>query len=410
MAEPTTNNQLPTTKRLKVALVCDWLTGIGGAERVVLELHKMYPDAPIYTSQYEPQKIGWFKDADVRTGWLQKLPSSLKKFLPVLRARYFSHLDLSDYDLVISSSGAEAKAVKTSSLKIADSRWQRIKQLLFRRKATTNYKLPTTKAMHIAYVHSPTHYYWSRYDDYMKSPGFGALDPLARLGLRLLVGPMRRWDYKAAQRPAYLIANSNFTKEQIKKYYGRDSIVIHPPVDIERFETRNKKQETRRGFLAAGRQTPYKRIDLAVGACTELNLPLTVIGDGPDHNKLVKMAGPTITFLTGLSDQEVVKHFQSAAAFIFPGVDDFGIVAVEALAAGTPVIAYQAGGALDYIVPGKNGLFFDKQTVDSLSQALKSFSDQKFNEVQVSNSAVRFSIDNFHKNIREFISSHMEEA
>lgn len=361
---------------MKVALVCDWLTGIGGAERVVLELHRMYPDAPIYTSQYAPDKIDWFKDADVRTGWLQKLPGGLKKFLPALRAYYFSHLDLSGYDLVISSSGAEAKAVQTG---------------------------PRTK--HICYMHSPTHYYWSRYAEYMKNPGFGLLDPLARLGLKLLAGPMRRWDRQAAQNPDYIIANSSFTKAQIKKYYGRDSGVIHPPVDVERFKILNKSSISREGFLAAGRQTPYKRIDLAVAACTKLNLPLTVIGNGPDHKRLVKIAGPTINFLTGLSDQAVVEHFQSAQAFIFPGIDDFGIVAAEALAAGTPVIAYQAGGALDYVQPGKTGEFFTKQSASDLVDSLKKFTPQRFDSSEIQKYAERFSAQNFKSNIQDFIES-----
>jgi glycosyltransferase involved in cell wall biosynthesis len=297
----------------KVAIVCDWLTGTGGAERVVLELHKMFPDAPIYTSQYNKDpKIWygdkWFSDADVRTLWLQRLPKAFKKFLPVLRARAFSHLDLSDYDLVISSSGAEAKAVKTG---------------------------PKTK--HVCYCHAPTHYYWNRYNEYLKNPGFGIFNFLARLGLRLLVDPMRRWDYKAAQKPDYFVANSSYTKKQIKKYYGRDAEVIHPPVDIERFKPKGKA--IKNGFLIAGRQTPYKRFDLAVAACTQLNVPLTVIGNGPEHNKLVGMAGPRVTFLNKVADKDMPHYFQRASAFIFPGIDDFGIVAVEALAAGTPVIA-----------------------------------------------------------------------
>ena len=148
---------------------------------------------------------------------------------------------------------------------------------------------------------------------------------------------------------------------------------------------------------------------MAVTACTELGLPLTVIGDGPDHKRLTRLAGPTVRFLGRIDDKQIIGHFQSAAAFLFPGLDDFGIVAVEALSAGAPVIAYKDGGALDYIQPGKNGLFFDKQTAGSLSEALKSFSGQKFNEAQVANSAVRFSIANFHKNMREFISSHITE-
>lgn len=265
---PNSQFPIPNSPKLRVALVCDWLLGTGGAERVVLELHKMFPEAPIYTSQYNKNpKIWfgdkWFEDADVRTTWLQKLPKSLKKFLPLFRAWTFSQMKLDDYDLVISSSGAEAKFIKT-------------------------------RGTHITYCHSPTHYYWARYDDYLKNPGFGKLDFLARIGLRLLVGPMQRWDYKAAQRPDHFIANSNYTKEQIKKYYGRDAAVIHPPVDIERFDVRRLTLDVgvRKGFVTAGRQVPYKKIDLAVKAATELNVPLIVIGRGPDHKKTKKDGRP----------------------------------------------------------------------------------------------------------------------
>jgi glycosyltransferase involved in cell wall biosynthesis len=278
---------------VKVAIVHDWFVG-GGAERVVYKLHKMYPQAPIYTAYCSPEWQQKLSGTKVITSYMQHWPfSKMRKFLPVLRAIWFSRLKLDGYDLIISSSGAEAKGIRV--------------------------KKP---AIHINYCHAPTHYYWSRYDEYMKSPGFGVLNPLARLGLRLLIGPMRRWDHKAAQRPDYMIANSNFTKEQIKRYYGRDVEVIYPPVDVERFKILNKSGLSRQGFLIAGRQTPYKRFDLAVAACTKLNLPLTVIGTGPNHKKLVKIAGPNVNFLTGLSDAEVVKHFQSAEAFIFPGIDE----------------------------------------------------------------------------------------
>lgn len=362
---------------MKVAIVCDWLLGTGGAERVVLELHKMFPQAPIYTSQYDKNpKIWfgdkWFKEADIRTTWLQKLPKGLKKFLPVLRAWTFSRLNLDDYDLVISSSGAEAKFVKT-------------------------------KGKHIAYCHSPTHYYWSRYEEYLKDPGFGVLDPLARLGLKLLVGPMRRWDYKAAQRPDYFIANSHHTKKEIKKYYGREAEVIHPPVDVEQFKILNKSSILRKGFVAAGRQTPYKRIDLAVKAATKLNAPLLVIGRGPDHAKLKRLAGRSVTFLRRVADEQMPEKFASAEAFIFPGIDDFGIVAVEAMAAGTPVIAYKAGGALDYINQ-TTGIFFDKQTPKSLAKAMEEFSKTSFNHSHVAQQADKFSAKNFHQKINSYVS------
>lgn len=359
---------------MKVAIVCDWLTGIGGAERVVLELHRMYPDAPIYTSQYDPQAIDWFKDADVRTTWLQKLPKGFKKFLPILRARAFSKLDLSNYDLVISSAGAEAKGVKTG-------------------KNTT----------HVCYMHAPTHYYWSRYDDYLANPGFpNGLNWLARIGLKVLVGPLRKWDYRAAQNPDYIIANSNYTKTMIKKYYGRDSEVIHPPVDTSRFQIPDSK---RNGFVVAGRQTPYKRIDLAVSACSDLGLPLTVIGNGPDHQKLIKMAGPTITFITNANDQQVAEHFAQAEAFIFPNLDDFGITPVEAMAAGTPVIAYQAGGALDYVTPGITGEFFPQQSIESLKNVLQKFNSSEFDATMIRSEVQKFSVNEFQTRFKSYISN-----
>lgn len=383
----TTNYKLQTTTpKLRVALVCDWLLGTGGAERVVLELHKMFPDAPIYTSQYNTNpKVWfgdkWFQDADVRTTWLQKLPKGLKKFLPILRAWTFSRLDLSDYDLVISSSGAEAKFVKTSG-----------------------------SAIHVTYCHAPTHYYWSRYEQYLKTPGFGRLDPLARFALKLLAGPMRRWDYKAAQRPDYFITNSNYTKQQIKKYYGREAEVIHPPVNTDRIKLSVKgiSNNLRRGFITAGRQTPYKKIDLAVKAATSLKVPLIVIGRGPDHARLKRMAGRSVTFFTGTPDNKMYERFAEAEAFIFPGIDDFGIVAVEAMAAGTPVIAYKAGGALDYI-NSTTGLFFDKQTPESLAKAMQEFSKLSFNYSQVAEQAEKFSPKVFRNKIEDFIKKCLKE-
>ena len=359
---------------MKVAIVCDWLTGIGGAERVVLELHQLYPEAPIYTSQYDPSKIDWFLDADVRTSSLQHLPKRLKKFFPLLRAWTFSRLDLSDYDLVLSSSGAEAKGVKTGK-----------------------------NTLHISYCHSPTHYYWIRRDEYLKKPGFPfGLNWLARIGLKLLSESLKRWDYQAAKRPDIMIANSTHTQAMIKRYYRRDSTVIHPPVDIDRFKIHGAVPQ-RHGFVAAGRQTTYKRFDLAVQACTDLKVPLVVIGRGPDHKRLEKLAGRNVTFLTHVNDSDIVKHFQTAVGFIFPGLDDFGIVAVEALAAGTPVIAYEKGGVLDYVTPGKTGLFFKKQTVESLSAALELATTKSFNNEHIAEHATQFSTAVFTRTMKAFI-------
>jgi len=369
---------MKNTKPLKVALVCDWLSGTGGAERVVYELHKIYPKAPIYTSQYDARPEiwhgkNWFTDADIRTTWLQKLPVSLRKFLPPLRALTFSRLDLSDYDLVISSSGAEAKGIKTGP-----------------------------KTVHVAYIHSPTHYYWIRYEEYLANPGFGRLDPLARLGLRLLVGPLRWWDRRAALRPDYLIANSAHTQAMIKKFYARESTVIYPPVEVERFA--GSSDEPRRGFITAGRQTPYKKFELPVMACSELGLPLIVLGSGPDHFRLKQLAGKSVTFFKGKTDEEVAHYFQTSLAFIMPNMDDFGIVAVEALAAGTPVIAYKAGGALDYVQESKTGMFFDEQTPEALAAVLQKFDASNFNSQTIQKYASKFSVEVFSQSIEKFVS------
>ena len=327
--------------KLKVAIVHDWLIG-GEEEKVVEAIHQMHPDAPIYTS-YATDEWRQRLNNKVITGYLQNWPfSKLRKFIPFLRIKWFESLDFSDYDLVISSSGAEAKGVITNK-----------------------------QTKHVAYIHAPTHYYWSRYDEYLKHPGFGVFDPLARLGLKILVSPLRKWDYKASQRPDMIIANSTYTQKQIKKYYNRESLVVFPPVDVERFKP--KKQHKRSGFVIAGRQTPYKRFDLAVKACSRLNKPLLVIGGGPENQKLRNLAGPSVAFKTNVSDNQLIDAFQSAEGFIFPGIDDFGIVAVEAIASGCPVIAYRSGGALDYIKPGETGVFFEKQTVDSLMEALENY-------------------------------------
>lgn len=359
---------------MRVAIVHDWML-LGGAEMVVAELLDMYPDAPLYTSCISPewqQKLG---NRKVVTGYLNKpFFVKIRKFVPFLRQHWFSHLDLSACDVVISSSGAEAKGIKVPD-----------------------------NVLHINYCHAPTHYYWSRYDQYIKDPGFGPLNFLARLGLKLLVSPMRAWDKRAAKRPHVMIANSTHIAAEIKKYYKRDAVVIHPPVNVAEFMT--DKPTKRHGFLVVGRQTPYKRIDLAVKTANILALPLTVIGDGPQHAKLQQLGGPTVTLIKKATRQQVITAMQSAQGFIFPGLDDFGITPVEAMAAGCPVIAYKAGGALDYVIPEKTGLFFDKQTAYSLSHTLQRFQKIQFNKKTVVNKAVQFAPQHFKVAIRELVSS-----
>ncbi len=365
---------------MKVAIVCDWLTGIGGAERVVYELHKLYPKAPIYTSQYDPGSIDWFEDADIRTTWLQTLPAGLKKFLPTLRAFAFSRLDLSEYDVVISSSSAEAKGIKTGP-----------------------------KTIHICYMHSPTHYYWIRTQEYLQHPGFPrGFNWLAKLGLKLMIGPMKSWDKQAAKHPDYIVTNSSYSKENIKKVYKREAAVIYPPVDTERFKIKGTPP-LRHGLVVAGRQTPYKRFDLAIEACKELKVPLVVIGDGPDHKRLEKLGGRSTTYLTNVNDHDMALHFQSSIGFIMPNADDFGIVAVEAMSAGTPVIAYSKGGSQDYMIPNKTGLLFERQTIKSLTTAIEKFMNRNFNHEAISEHASNYSTDKFRKNFKQFVNDCIQE-
>lgn len=499
------NSSLEVGKN-KVALVCDWLTTPGGAEKVLLELHHLYPNAPIYTSQYSRRGIDWFNDADVRTGWLQFFPKCLRKFLGPLRQIYFSHLDLTDYDLIISVTGAEAKSVKTKK--------KSAKPTLSSNYSTHNAKSqeknsqnPSKSTVHISYCHVPTQYYWQMYDKYIENPGFGILDPLVRLAFKVLVKPLRRADFYAAQQPDQFITISNYAREQIQKYYHRDAIVIPPPVEVSKFVPSNSTaQQERREFLAffpkssreceartnlvgderasktcftcseatpknlsvtkterdtredgmangieerrgrnegvsrktknckpkdyfiiSCRQVNWKRVDLAIRACQIAKVPLLVIGDGPEHNHLVQLAREAdpdskvssvssqnpettpastdglIRFLPWTPTDQLAKYLQGARAYLFPSLEPFGIAAVEALAAGCPVIAYAEGGSRDFIKNGKNGLLFDAQTPESLAAAIQKFQQLSFDRQKVSASALGFSTKHFDESITALV-------
>ena len=382
---------------MRIALVCDWLTTPGGAEKVLLELHRLYPDAPIYTSQYNSRKINWFKDADVHTGWLQIFPSGLRKFLGPLRQLYFSHLNLTAYDLVISVTGAEAKAIRARR--------------------------------HLCYCHVPTQYYWQMYDSYLKNPGFGFLNPLVRFFFKLFVAPLRRADFRAAQRPDQFITISTYAAQAIQKYYHRTAVIVAPPVECQKFLPKasssssklapsNSKtspshsKPSRHGFVIACRQVTWKRVDLAISACLQSGVPLTVIGDGPEHHRLVQLAhqSPLITFVPWANTSTLAQYLSSAEAYLFPSLEPFGIAAVEALAAGCPIIAYADGGSLDFIQEGKNGLFFHKQTASALSNAIRKFPQYRFDSQSIRKTALAFSPDHFRQGIIEQVNLIMRSA
>lgn len=361
---------------MKVAIVCDWLTNVGGAEKVLLEIHRLFPAAPIYTSKYSKRGINWFLDADVKTGWLQIFPTCFRRLLGPLRQRWFSKLDLTEYDLVISVTGAEAKAV--CKLKPG--------------------------AKHISYCHVPTQYYWQLYDTYINNPGFGILNPIVRFFFKLMVKPLREKDFEAAQRVDEFITISGYAKELIYKYYKREATVIHPPVDIDVFRE-GTNAACPSYYITTSRQVNWKRLDLAVKACRELKRELLVVGEGPEHKKLVKIAGnsESVKFLPLKGKEELSKLLAGGFGYIFPSLEPFGIAPVEALSCGLPVIAFSKGGTLDYIKNGKNGILFDKQTVESLKDAILEFEKKKFDPRKVSETAREFSVERFNQEMEKFI-------
>lgn len=380
-------------KDLKVAIVCDWLTNVGGAEKVLLYIHKMFPKAPIFTSQYDPKGIDWFSDADIRTGSLQKYPAKLRRILGPLRQRYFSRLDLSEYDLIISVTGAEAKAVKSG-------KW-------LHGKGKKNVKNPN--GLHISYCHVPTQYYWQMYDDYIKNPGFGILNPLVRFFFRLTVISLRRADRKAAKRPDYYITISEYAKDAIKKYYDREATIIHPPVELDAF--RYKQTKSKDYYIVTSRQVNWKRVDLAVKACLMTQRKLVVIGEGPEHKKLVKLAkgSELVEFLPMMKKEELASYLRKAKGYLFPSLEPFGIAPVEALACGCPVLAFNEGGSRDYIKEGENGLFFKEQTAVSLAEAILKFEKIRFNREKLAKSVQEYEVKRFEKEMKAFIDEKLKK-
>lgn len=361
----------------KVAIVTDWLTTYGGAEKVVLTVSEIFPEAPIFTSQYSEKEVDWFSNKQVKMGWLNIFPAKMRKILPVGRVLYFRNLGkkLKDFDVIISICCAESKGLNLSE-----------------------------KQLHISYLQGPPiQYYWGMYDDYVNNPGFGKLSFLVRFFFKILVNPLRKNDFKLAQKPDFLIANSSYSKDEILKYYKRDASVIFPPVEVDKFKfERNKKDY----YITTSRQVNWKKLDLAVEAFSKNDKKLVLVGGGAEHQKLVELAGDAknIEFIPRISDPlELSKIVAEAKGFVFPSLEPFGIAPIEALATGTPVLAFDQGGAQDYIKDGENGVFFDKQSLSAILKAVEKFEKTSFDTKKVSESAKKFSKENFKKNFEEEI-------
>jgi len=356
----------------KIAIVCDWLTVYAGAERVIYEMHQLFPNAPIYTSLYRKEACPLFDDADVRESKLSLIPGARRAhrlFFPFM-PKVFERMDLSEYDIVISSNHSASKGIITK---------------------------PGT--LHISYCHSPVRYLWDHSHGYRK--GFKKFRFLKWI-YRPLIHKIRLWDRIAAERVDHYIANSHYVAERINKYYGRGAEVIHPPVDLMRFSVHKKKEDY---YLAVGRLIPYKRFDLIVEACTEMNKTLKIVGTGPETQKLKKIAGSNVEFLGKVSDDELEKLYQKAKALIFPQLEDFGIVPLEAMACGTPVIAYGNGGALETVKNGIGGIHFDKQSVAALKEAIQRFEARKWAPMEVHDSVKHFDSSRFKSELRHSIES-----
>ena len=363
---------------MKVAIVHDFLNQMGGAERVVATFREIFPEAPIFTTIVDRKiLVPELANADIRPSWMQKLPGwkkHFKKYLPLYPGAIES-LEVKEYDLLISSSSAFAKSV-----------------------------IKGPNALHICYCYTPMRFAWD-YRNYVEKE---SLNIFLRGVLPLVIARLKKWDLKTRCRPDYYIAISSAVRLRIKKIYGKDAEVIFPPVDVRKYQPKERADNF---YLIVSRLNSYKRIELAVEAFNLLGLPLKIIGSGPFLGTLKSMARPNVTFLGRLTDQEVPDYYAACKALIFPGVEDFGIAPLEANAAGRPVIAFKGGGAVDTVAEGLNGLFFQENTAESLISAIRSFEMGKydFQPGLIHEYALRFDKEIFKQKMWNFIMAKLSD-
>ena len=366
-------NELPE----HIALVHDWLTGMRGGEKCLEVLCELYPRAPIYTLLALPDTLSeTIRAHDIRTSFLQKLPwagTRYRHYLPLF-PRAIESFDMREFDLVVSSSHAVAKGVRLG----ADT-------------------------LHVSYVHTPMRYIWDMFDQYFSKEQVGTVQ---RAVVKVVAARLRRWDVASSARVHHFIANSQYVRQRIARCYGREAAVIYPPVDTGRFSVSRRDDGY---FLVLSALVPYKRVDLAVQAFNELQLPLRVVGGGPDYDRLRAMAGPTVRFDGAVDDAAIVDAYAGCTALLFPGEEDFGIVPVEAMASGKPVLAYRKGGATETVLQGVSGTFFDEQRSASLIDAVRNFRREDYDADAIRAHAERFDIAVFRKNIDAFVRERWDE-
>ncbi len=365
---------------MKIALVHELLTMRGGAERVLKIAADLFPDAPIHTLLYDEQKLGdWFPKSRVRTSTLQRYAKFstdhhlyLKHFPAAVEA-----WDFSGFDVVLSFSSAFAHGILTNG-----------------------------KPKHVCYVHSPARYLWDRTHDVLDSAGSGLLGPLKRWHLSRTFHSLRIWDTEAADRPDVLLAASKEVQRRVQLYWRRDSQILYPPIGDEWFQPRTPSSGAMQNpdyFLVVSTLARYKRIELAIEACNKTGAYLKIVGEGPDMARLKAMAGPTVEFYGWRKNDELFDLFSHAKAVIFPGHEDFGLVPLEAMSCGTPVIAFGQGGATETVINGTTGIFFNEPNTDSLANVLRTFDRKKFDPAACVAQAKRFDRATFEQGLRSAI-------
>lgn len=356
-------------KGLKVALVHEWLVSWGGSESVLLSMARLFPDAPILTAVYKPDERieSTFAGREIRPSALQMLPGIRKHYrntLPLMPWA-FSRMDLSGFDLVVSSSHAFAKSIQVDP-----------------------------GAVHVCYCHTPPRYLWDLYEAYNSGLLGGARKPLMRY--------LKRIDSRAATRVHSFIANSYYVADRISRSYGRQSSVIYPPVDVDQFRL---DHGDRTHYLAGGRMVSYKKLDRAIEAANRQGFPLVVFGDGPERDRLVRMSGPSVKLIGSVSQPQLAELIRHSRAFLFPGVEDFGILPVEVQAGGLPVIALAKGGALETVRSDETGLLYKDDSVEGLVDAVARFENETFDPENCRKNALRFSRERFEQEIAEAVAA-----
>lgn len=360
-------------KGKKIAIVVEELTQLGGAERLLDYYLEIFPKALIYTIVWDKEKtLHRYDKFDVRPSFIQKMPLGIKryKWYLVLMPKAIESFDLKKYDIILSITSALVKGVKTNK-----------------------------NQLHVCYCNTPTRWLWTDSESYLKT---APIPFFAKPLMPTIIKALRKWDIKASKRPDFFIANSENVKKRIQKYYARDSYSIFVPVDAKRFKISQKKGEY---FLIVSRLEPYKKVEMVIEAFKRLKLPLKIVGSGTKFEELKKTSPKNIELIGRVSDEKLAKLYEGSIATVFPQEEDAGIVPLESMAAGRPVIAYAKGGALETVIEGKTGVFFKNQTVEDLIFAVKKFQKMKFNSRDIRNHAQQFDKELFKQRVLEYIVS-----